>query len=377
VAEYCPLSCGPNTRPPPYPALAAQWSQAVFSLINGIGVNPAHNAPHGECARRGAIGGRSKLFTSLVISTEAYLIGLVAVSLVGLACLAALAWRERRPKRMKAAATPDASKAALAEAALRIETEAAALLDLVRTQIDAGERYSISLAQVGERLPRLATPEEVAVVVKFLLAENAKMQEETRDLKTNLEQSRSQIDSLRSNLAEAQEIGMRDPLTSLSNRRRFDDSLVRELADARNRGIALSLVMADIDNFKKVNDLFGHRIGDEILKTFARVLVENVRERDTVARYGGEEFAIILPGTEVESALKITERMRSELEGLELAVSASGQEIGKVTASFGIAELGTADDIDSLVDRADARLYQAKCAGRNRVSADRATAAAA
>jgi diguanylate cyclase len=321
--------------------------------------------------------GRSKLFTSLVISTEAYLIGLVAVSLVGLACLAALAWRERRPKRMKAAANADASKAALTEAALRIETEAAALLELVRTQIDAGERYSISLAQVGERLPRLATPEEVAVVVKFLLAENAKMQEETRDLKTNLEQSRSQIDSLRSNLAEAQEIGMRDPLTSLSNRRRFDDSLARELADARNRGIALSLVMADIDNFKKVNDLFGHRIGDEILKTFARVLVENVRERDTVARYGGEEFAVILPGTEVGSALKITERMRSELEGLELAVSASGQEIGKVTASFGIAELGTADDIDSLVDRADARLYQAKCAGRNRVAADRAAAAAA
>jgi diguanylate cyclase len=316
------------------------------------------------------------LFTSLVISTEAYLIGLVAVSLVGLACLAALAWKERRPKRVKAAANADASKAALAEAALRIETEAAALLELVRTQIDAGERYSISLAQVGERLPRLASPEEVAVVVKFLLAENAKMQQETRDLKGSLEQSRSQIDSLRSNLAEAQEIGMRDPLTSLSNRRRFDDSLARELADARNRGIALSLVMADIDNFKQVNDLFGHRIGDEILKTFARVLIENVRERDTVARYGGEEFAIILPGTEVESALKITERMRSELEGLELAVSASGQEIGRVTASFGIAGLGTGDDVDTLVDRADTRLYQAKCAGRNRVAADRAAAAA-
>ena len=76
--------------------------------------------------------------------------------------------------------------------------------------------------------------------------------------------------------AKAQEISMRAPLTSLSNRRRFDDSLGRELADARQQGTTLSLVLADIDNFKKVNDLFGHTIGDEILKTFARVLQDNV-----------------------------------------------------------------------------------------------------
>ena len=98
--------------------------------------------------------------------------------------------------------------------------------------------------------------------------------------------------------------------------------------------------MGDIDNFKKINDQFGHQIGDEILKMFARVLTDNVHTRDTVARYGGEEFAIILPETRLESARQLTERMRSQVEGMELAVSESGREIGKVTASFGIAELG-------------------------------------
>ena len=87
--------------------------------------------------------------------------------------------------------------------------------------------------------------------------------------------------------------------------------------------------MADIDNFKKVNDLFGHRIGDEILKMFARVLLDNVRADDTVARYGGEEFAVILPEARVEHARQVTERMRSQLEAMQLAINDSGQEIGR------------------------------------------------
>jgi diguanylate cyclase len=200
------------------------------------------------------------------------------------------------------------------------------------------------------------------------------MQNEASTLKKSLEQSKSQIDTLRSHLAEAQEVSMRDPLTSLSNRRRFDDSLAGELTDARRQGTPLCLVLADIDNFKKVNDHFGHTVGDEILKMFARVLKDNVCARDTVARYGGEEFAVILPETGAERAKQITERMRTQLEGMRLALNASGQAIGKVTASFGVAELGAADDTDTLIQRADEKLYQAKCAGRNRVAVDQAAA---
>jgi diguanylate cyclase len=147
---------------------------------------------------------------------------------------------------------------------------------------------------------------------------------------------------------------------------------LREVADAKARGTALSLIMGDIDNFKKVNDLFGHQIGDEVLKMFARVLTDNAHARDTVARYGGEEFAIILPETRLESARQLAERMRRQLETMELAVTDSGQQLGKITASFGIAELGAEDSPDSLMQRADAMLYSAKCAGRNHVAIHRA-----
>lgn len=311
------------------------------------------------------------MFTSGLTVVEAWLFGLLALSLIGLGIIVWLSLRENAP----AAAAPSAPPVAFEAAALQLDSEAAAVLGLVRTYLAAGERYSVTLAQAGKALPALATPDEIAIIVKFLLAENAKMQHEAGELKKNLEQSKSQIDKLRSHLAEAQEMGMRDPLTSLSNRRYFDASLARELADAQARGTPLSLVMGDIDNFKKINDLFGHQIGDEILKMFARVLTDNVHARDTVARYGGEEFAIVLPETRLESARQLTERLRSQVESMQLAISESGQEIGTVTASFGVAELGAADDAEALIQRADAKLYEAKCAGRNRVAAD-CTAAA-
>jgi diguanylate cyclase len=308
------------------------------------------------------------MFTSGLTSVEAWLIGLSVLSLIGLGVIVWLALREHAP----AAAI---SQAELETAAAQLDSEAGTVLDLVCSYVEAGERYSVTLAQAGRDLPKLATPEEVGIIVKFLLAANAKMQHEAGELKKSLEASKSQIDRLRSHLAEAQAMGMRDPLTSLSNRRHFDSILASELADAHARGAPLSLVMSDIDNFKKINDQFGHQIGDEILKTFARVLTDNVHTRDTVARYGGEEFAVILPETRLESARQLTERMRGQVEGMQLAVSENGQEIGKITASFGIAELGPTDDPDTLLHRADARLYEAKCAGRNRVATDEAAAA--
>ena len=137
----------------------------------------------------------------------------------------------------------------------------------------------------------------------------------------------------------------------------------------------MCLVMGDIDRFKAINDTFGHQIGDEILKMFAKLLSSNVKGRDTVARFGGEEFAIILPETRLADAEHLTESIRSQLEGKELAVNNSGEPIGKITASFGIAQLGEHDDPDTLVQRADARLYEAKCAGRNRVVIDQPVAA--
>ena len=311
-----------------------------------------------------------QVFRFDILSVEACLVGLLVLSLFGFGLV--LAWQAgRRTTARRRPATAD-----LASAAIQLDNQAKSILDMMRAYSEAGDRYSVSLAQAGSNLPTTATPAEVGIIVKFLLAENAKMQNEASTLRKTLEQSKSQIDQLRGNLAEAEEASMRDPLTTVSNRRRFDERLERELTDARLQGTALSLVFADIDNFKKVNDHFGHRIGDEILKTFARVLLDNVCARDTVARYGGEEFAVILPETAIESARQISERMRKQIETMQLALNDSGREIGKITASFGIASLNKGDDAETLIQRADDKLYQAKCAGRNRIATDQVAAVA-
>jgi diguanylate cyclase len=297
---------------------------------------------------------------------EAWLITLIALASI-LVGSGLLFWQHRAALRAQACARPPA--AAFAAVALELDSEAQAVLRLMRSYVDAQERYSVCLAQADKRLPSVATAEEIGIIVKFLIAENARMQHEAADLKTRLQASKSQIEKLHSTLAEAQAMGLRDPLTQLDNRRGFDANLAKAIGQAQTLGSALCLVMGDIDNFKKVNDAFGHPIGDEILKIFATVLAETVRDAGSVARYGGEEFAVILPGAELEDAKALTEHLRRQLETKKLAVNKSGQEIGTITASFGIAQLSVGEDAQRLVQRADAKLYEAKCAGRNRVVA--------
>jgi diguanylate cyclase (GGDEF)-like protein len=129
----------------------------------------------------------------------------------------------------------------------------------------------------------------------------------------------------------------------------------------------MGLIMLDIDNFKSVNDTYGHLQGDMVLREVARVLRQSSREIDEPARYGGEEMAVALPQTDLEGAYQFAERVRRRIEALDLPVP-SGDGHLKVTASFGVASLGTVGDMDkdALVAAADAALYEAKRAGKNR-----------
>ena len=153
-----------------------------------------------------------------------------------------------------------------------------------------------------------------------------------------------------------------DGLTSIANRRAFEFELTRRLAQWQRDGTPLTLMMLDIDHFKKFNDRYGHPAGDAILKGVAQVLQTTVRKADLVARFGGEEFVILLPGIALSEAKDIADRIRSLIEMQRFAFS--GLTL-RVTTSLGFAQMSSEDDPESFTKRADAALYSAKEAGRN------------
>ena len=167
--------------------------------------------------------------------------------------------------------------------------------------------------------------------------------------------------------AKLEELSTHDELTKLPNRRYFDERLGREIADARRYGHPLSVLVVDIDHFKKLNDRVGHRAGDGALVAVARLLRESLREVDSVARWGGEEFAVVLSHTAEAEAIGVAEKLRARVT--ELAVEgAAEQPPGHLSVSIGVAELRPEDDAESVVVRADRGLYAAKRAGRDRVA---------
>ena len=160
----------------------------------------------------------------------------------------------------------------------------------------------------------------------------------------------------------------RDSLTGLANRRVLDERLEEELDRSRRYGTHLSLILVDIDNFKSVNDRYGHQCGDDVLRGVAPVFGNSLRELDLAGRFGGEEFALVLPGTPVASALRVAEQIRRALA--KVTVVGPGGELIGVTASFGAAEFPANTSVGSLVEAADRALYQAKRDGKDRVVAD-------
>jgi diguanylate cyclase (GGDEF)-like protein len=154
-----------------------------------------------------------------------------------------------------------------------------------------------------------------------------------------------------------------DGLTGLANRRGSADALQTESARAGRLGTPLSVVLADLDGFKGVNDAHGHRVGDEVLRAFADVLRETLRDSDVAGRWGGEEFLLLLPGADEDGAVQLADRIRAALSSRTIPAAPDL----RVTASFGVAERGSGSDTEQLVAAADEALYRAKRAGRDRI----------
>jgi diguanylate cyclase (GGDEF)-like protein len=153
-----------------------------------------------------------------------------------------------------------------------------------------------------------------------------------------------------------------DILTGIANRRIFLESLGAAISFAQRHQTPLSIIMADLDNFKSVNDTFGHNAGDQVLQAFATLLMQNSRQEDLAARFGGEEFIMMLPGTGAEEAAVLGERLRCDWKEMTFP----GFSI-RVTASFGVAAYQPGETLDGFIERADQGLYDAKMLGKNQV----------
>ncbi len=158
------------------------------------------------------------------------------------------------------------------------------------------------------------------------------------------------------------ELSRRDPLTGLYNRRAFMEYFEKQLAQFRRHSHLLSLIITDIDDFKEINDSYGHSAGDDVLEELGQLLAQETRQEDMAARVGGEEFAILLVKTDKENASKYAERVRQKLKNLKFKSIPES-----ITLSFGIAEARTEDDLDGIYKRSDKALYKAKEAGKDRI----------
>jgi diguanylate cyclase len=200
------------------------------------------------------------------------------------------------------------------------------------------------------------------------------MESRTKELEGELQRSSHEVTDLKTKLDDVRKESLTDPLTGIANRKALDNDLAQAINQARTNNEPLCVVMYDIDHFKKFNDTWGHQTGDQVLRLVAHCLSENVKGRDTAARYGGEEFAVILRQTSLESAVTLANQIRGNVQSKKLLKKSTGDILGTITISGGVAELRPDDAAATLIQRADECLYAAKNNGRNCIVARTAAA---
>ena len=204
-------------------------------------------------------------------------------------------------------------------------------------------------------------------IVAYLLASTNSMQLSMAQMKQQIQESRLEITALQEKLERATAESLTDPLTGLTNRKGLTTA-VEKLAISADTNSAPCLLMIDIDHFKKINDTFGHLLGDKVIQVVAETLKKQIKGKDTAARYGGEEFCVMLPETALKDAVKVADNIRFAIEKTRIKRSSDDQEICRVTISLGVARLQPGESITALFERADGAMYRSKNDGRNRVS---------
>lgn len=234
--------------------------------------------------------------------------------------------------------------------------------EFLTTAISDNRSQMENLGEVSSECQAAADPRPI---IEKLLKELSNATSRSSALEANFLRTTKDLDQIKDSLALAEQHSNTDPLTGLANRRSLEVFLRTAQITAMEAGTPLSILMIDIDHFKKFNDSYGHQVGDQVLRLVARVLQESVRESDLAARYGGEELIAVLPGAALDTCTEVAERIRRRIGEARLTRRTTGEEISSITISVGVAQFRMAESAEGMIERCDRALYQAKRSGRN------------
>jgi diguanylate cyclase len=249
----------------------------------------------------------------------------------------------------------------------QVKDEIEQVMAMIEAAAGSATSYTESLADVSQQLGVAKDREGLRAIVESLVNTAREMEQSNQALEARLSASKQEINQLQEILETVRNESLTDPLTTLANRKYFDQALDKAIAEAVTKREPLSLMMTDIDHFKNFNDNFGHLTGDQVLRLVAMAVKNNVKGQDTAARYGGEEFAILLPNTVLRSATTVADHIRQAVMTKQLMKRSTHEQLGRITVSIGVATLRNGDTAQSLIGRADSCLYSAKHNGRNQV----------
>jgi diguanylate cyclase len=232
------------------------------------------------------------------------------------------------------------------------------------------QKYESFMSDTVKTLSSNPSPEEVWNIAKTIIDETKRLGSLGKTVQTSLAETTDTLAALKKDFEQVKTEALVDFLTGVPNRKAFDQALTEGISEATSDQKYLSLLMIDIDHFKRFNDEYGHLIGDYVLKFVAKKIKEMVKGRDFPARFGGEEFAVILPQTPLVGAETVAENIRSYFAQTTLKETTTLRKLGKLTVSIGVACYRLGESPEKLIARCDEALYSAKNTGRNRVATE-------
>lgn len=242
------------------------------------------------------------------------------------------------------------------------------LFGYVAEMDEQANKYGEALTHYSNELQGDLAVSDIQRILDGLIDNTRSLRSAQSSLRHRLNESTAELERLRLELETAKREAATDPLTGLLNRKGLEIAIGQAISERQSGGPPLCLLMIDIDHFKKVNDCYGHLLGDKVLRLIGATLRQSIKGRDTAARYGGEEFAVLLPDTPLEGAKTLADQIRIAISAGRILRMDNRQPIGQITVSIGLTAHRLGEAPEQLLQRADEALYQSKQSGRNRVT---------